>query len=93
MEFFAPLVRDMIQPDPSKRPAIDEVVRRFDELLKRVRFWTLRSRPVRVDEESVVGWYRNTRHVFRTIRYVLSRKPAIPMSSSSLARLIPACHR
>lgn len=79
MDFLAPLVRDMIQADPSKRPTIDEVVRRFDELLKGVRFWTLRSRPVPVDEEAVVGWYRNTRHAFRTIRYVLSRKPAIPV--------------
>ena len=78
MEFLTPLVTDMIQPDPSKRPTIDEVVRRFDDLLKHRRFWTLRSRPVPVNEEIVVGWYRNTRHVYRTIRYVLSRKSAIP---------------
>ena len=81
MDFLAPLMQDMIQPDPSKRPKIEEVVRRFDELLKRVRFWTLRSRPVPVDEETVVGWYRNARHVFRTFRYVLSRQSAIPMPS------------
>ncbi|KAI1795565.1 kinase-like domain-containing protein [Ganoderma leucocontextum] len=81
MEFLAPLVRDMIQPDPSRRPSIDEVVRRFDELLKHVRFWTSRSRPVRIDEEPVVGWYRNTRHIFRTIRYFLSRKAAVPIPS------------
>ena len=81
MDFLAPLVHDMIQPDPSKRPKIDEVIRRFDELLKHVRFWTLRSRPVPVDEETVVGWYRNVRHVFRTVRYVLSRRSAIPMPS------------
>ena len=29
MEFLAPLVRDMIQTDPSRRPAINEVVRQF----------------------------------------------------------------
>ncbi|PIL36001.1 hypothetical protein GSI_01661 [Ganoderma sinense ZZ0214-1] len=82
MDFLAPLVRDMIQPKLSKRPTIDEVVRRFDDLLKQVRFWTLRSRPVRVDEEPIVGWFRNTRHVFRTVRYVLSRKRTIPVPSS-----------
>ena len=81
MEFLAPLVRDMIQTDPSRRPAINEVVRQFDELLKHVRFWTLRSRPVPADEYTIVGWYRNTRHIFRTIRYVLSRKSAIPIPS------------
>ena len=81
LEFLSPLVRDMIHADPSKRPTIHEVVRRFGELLKDIRFWTLRSRPVPVDEEIVVGWYRNTRHVLRTIRYVLSRKSAIPMPS------------
>lgn len=79
MEFLAPLVKDMIQADPSKRPTIDGVVRRFDELLKHRRFWTLRSRPVPLHEEAIVGWYRNTRHVFWTIRYVLSRKSAVPV--------------
>lgn len=81
MEFLAPLVRDMIQTDPSRRPTINEVVRQFDELLKHVRFWTLRSRLVPVDEYSIVGWYRNTRHIFRTIHYVLLRKFAIPIPS------------
>ena len=81
MEFLAPLVRDMIQTDPSRRPTINEVVRQFDELLKHVRFWTLRSRPVPVDEYTIVGWYRNTRHIFRTVRYVFSRKSAIPIPS------------
>ena len=89
MDFLDPLVQDMIQPDPSKRPTIGEVVRRFDELLKRVRFWTLRSRPVRIDEESVVRWFRNTRHVFRTVRYVISRKSAIPVPSSPHRRNLP----
>ncbi|EJF57667.1 hypothetical protein DICSQDRAFT_68869 [Dichomitus squalens LYAD-421 SS1] len=81
MKFLDPLVQDMIQADPSKRPTIQEVVRRFDELLKRTRFWTLWLRPVPVNEETAVGWYRNTRQLFRTVGYVLSRKSAIPIPS------------
>ncbi|KAI1795575.1 hypothetical protein LXA43DRAFT_727287 [Ganoderma leucocontextum] len=79
MDFLDPLVKDMVQPDPLKRPTIDEVVRRFDELLKHRWSWTLRSRPVPLNEVNVVGWYRNTRHIFRTIRYVLTRQSAVPV--------------
>nr|VWP00762.1 Pheromone processing endoprotease KexB (EC [Ganoderma boninense] len=79
MEFLAPLVKDMVHPDPSQRPTIDDVVRRFDELLKHRRFWTLRSRSLPLDEETVVGWYRNTRHLFRTVCYVVTRKSAVPV--------------
>ncbi|KAF8134308.1 hypothetical protein EV363DRAFT_1131233, partial [Boletus edulis] len=42
--FMKPLVADMIQSDPSKRPAMDEVIARFDNICRSLSRWKLRSR-------------------------------------------------
>ncbi|KAJ6496860.1 hypothetical protein DFH09DRAFT_945771 [Mycena vulgaris] len=42
-EFMRPLVSDMVQDDPAKRPTIDEVVARFDEIRAGLSSWKLRS--------------------------------------------------
>lgn len=54
VEFMAPLIADMVQDDPSKRPTIDEVVARFEKLRKALPWWKLRSRLVRKDEPAVL---------------------------------------
>ncbi|KAJ6496871.1 hypothetical protein DFH09DRAFT_1103500 [Mycena vulgaris] len=41
--FMRPLVSDMVQDDPAKRPTIDEVVARFDEIRAGLSSWKLRS--------------------------------------------------
>ncbi len=79
VEFLAPLVKDMIQTDPSKRPTIQEVVRRFEELLKGLDSKTLRLRLIAFEEDAALTLFRNIRHPFRTLRYVLLRKSAIPV--------------
>ncbi|KAF5375074.1 hypothetical protein D9758_000101 [Tetrapyrgos nigripes] len=43
--FLTPLVNDMVQKDPIKRPTIDEVCLRFDELWRRQPTYTFRAAP------------------------------------------------
>ncbi|KAJ6545128.1 kinase-like domain-containing protein [Mycena sp. CBHHK59/15] len=43
-EFMVPLVADMVQTDPSLRPEMDEVVRRFGDIVQGLNNWKLRSR-------------------------------------------------
>ncbi|KAI0358586.1 hypothetical protein OH77DRAFT_1397446 [Trametes cingulata] len=78
VEFLVPLVQDMVQTEPSKRPTIQEASRRFEELLKPLGYWTLRSRLVPRLEDPLEALGHNIAHAFRTARYILTRKPAIP---------------
>ena len=78
LEFLVPLVKDMIQADPAKRPTAQEVTRRFDELLKPLSQWRLRSRIVPAKEHPLDKLFRNIDYWLRTLRYVVARKPAIP---------------
>ena len=73
------LLDNMTQADPSKRPVIDHAKSQFDEIVKSLSQKLLRSRLIPVDEEPGVGPWLNIRHRYRTIRYWLFRKPAIPI--------------
>jgi len=48
-EFIEPLVTDMVQDDPTKRPKMDEVVTRFHEIKGKTQFMetTLPDSPAR----------------------------------------------
>ncbi|OCH90194.1 hypothetical protein OBBRIDRAFT_826068 [Obba rivulosa] len=78
VEFMEPLVSDMVQDDPSKRPTIDEVISRFAELRKSLSRRKLRSRLVDPEETKLLRFYRNTRHIFRTAYYIMARHSAVP---------------
>ena len=78
-ELLRPLVESMTQADPSQRPVIDHAKSQFDEIMKSLSQKTLRSRLVRADEEPGMGPWLNIGHAFRTFRYRLLRKPAIPV--------------
>jgi hypothetical protein len=45
--FLEKLVAAIVQSDPSKRPTIEQVVARFDEICRWLSIWKLRSRVVR----------------------------------------------
>jgi uncharacterized phage-associated protein len=77
-EFMEPLVADMVQNDPTKRPKMDEVVTRFLETKGKLSAWKLRSRIARQDEIWPLTAWRSVRHLYRTISYVVGRKSAIP---------------
>ena len=77
-EFVEPLVTDMVQNDPTKRPTMDGVVARFSEIRVKLSSWKLRSRIARKNELWPVTAWRSVSHWYRTVGYVLGRKAAIP---------------
>ena len=73
-----PLIAEMTQEDPSKRPMAQEVVSRFAEIRRGLSIWKLRSRVVRRDETRPMRALRSGMHLFRTAGYILARKAAVP---------------
>ena len=73
-----PLITSMIQADPEKRPKMDEVVARFDDIRLGLSQRKLRSRVVDVDEDLFERVVRTTSHWRRRIGFVARRVPAIP---------------
>jgi hypothetical protein len=71
-----PLISDMVQDDPAKRPTIDQVVKRFAEMRKNLGALKLRAR-VGLRDESF-GAVRDFRHFFATIKYALKGIPPVP---------------
>ena len=73
-----PLIDDMVQEDPTKRPNMDEVVARFAEIRSKLSTWKLRSRMPRNNEIWPVAAWEFVSHWYHTIGYVLARKAPIP---------------
>ncbi|KAH9944726.1 hypothetical protein B0H21DRAFT_823236 [Amylocystis lapponica] len=80
LEFLDTLVADMMEPDPAKQPNIDMVVARFDEIRKRLKGRSLRSRPVPKwrEEHSLVKAWKDCRHACRMIKYAIRGYSALP---------------
>jgi hypothetical protein len=76
-----PLVADMIQDEPSNRPTIDQVVARFEPIYRSLNTSQLRSRAVQRKENDIIGWWRDSIHFFRRMRFTLQRIPPIPRTS------------
>jgi hypothetical protein len=73
-----PLITDMTQDDPQKRPTAQEVVSRFERIKRGLSIWKLRSRMVRRKEFLPMMVLRSARQLYRTAGYILTRKAAIP---------------
>ncbi|EGO00136.1 hypothetical protein SERLA73DRAFT_72874 [Serpula lacrymans var. lacrymans S7.3] len=80
LEFMLPLVKDMVQDDPVKRPTMDEVVARFNEILKELSSWKLRSRVIYKEDSNIESLYYGVVHWTRRISYIVRRVSAIPGS-------------
>ncbi|KAI0245370.1 kinase-like domain-containing protein [Lactifluus subvellereus] len=76
--FIEPLIADMVQEDPTKRPTMNEVVTRFAEIRTKLSTFKLRSRMARKNEIWPVAAWRTVSHWCRTVGYVLTRKAALP---------------
>ena len=72
MEFMQPLVDDMVQDEPEKRPTIDEVIARFDEIRASLQARKLRSRLVANNENRV-------ERVVKSMKHALVRKVSHPL--------------
>ena len=79
LEFIEPLVADMVQDDPSKRPNSDEIVAAFEVIRKGLSTSKLRSRVVEKGESRVVCFFRNVAAWTRRIKYIIKRVPPIPI--------------
>ncbi len=73
-----PLVADMVQEEPGKRPSMDEVVARFSEIKIKLSTWKLCSWIARKDEIWPVAAWRSVSHWYSTIGYVTANKATIP---------------
>ncbi|TFK74314.1 hypothetical protein BDN72DRAFT_813212 [Pluteus cervinus] len=80
--FLEPLIRDMVQDDPAKRPTIDEVVMRFDKICRKLSSWKLRSRPIPRRGSISKGLRRHIDHWKRRIDYIKQGVPPIPSRPS-----------
>ncbi|TFK74336.1 hypothetical protein BDN72DRAFT_955945 [Pluteus cervinus] len=76
--FLRPLVDDMTQSDPEKRPTIDEVVTRFEGICKKLSTWKLRSRPIPREGRILKGLRNHAWHWKRRVVYVTRGIPPIP---------------
>jgi hypothetical protein len=76
--FLKPLIDDMVQDDPEKRPTIDQCVVRLDDIIRSQSSWTLRS-PVWYSNDHIFGIiYRLFPHWGRRIFYIITQSPPIP---------------
>ncbi|KAH9937744.1 hypothetical protein B0H21DRAFT_813082 [Amylocystis lapponica] len=78
VEFVEPLVAAMVQDDPQKRPTIDEVISRFDEIRRGQPPFKFRKRLVRKRDSSIKRMFLGLVHVFRTASYLVRRLPPVP---------------
>ncbi|KAG9313015.1 hypothetical protein JVU11DRAFT_6454 [Chiua virens] len=81
-EFMEPLILDMVQQDPSKRPSMDEVTERFRTILSDLSHWKLRSRVIGKEENMFYGVLRDSLHWLRQVKSVARGVPAIPIPGS-----------
>ncbi|KAJ3776846.1 hypothetical protein FB446DRAFT_635306 [Lentinula raphanica] len=57
--FLRDLIADMTHDDPMKRPTMDEVVTRFEEIRKKLSWWKLRSRRIFSRQLSEILYHQN----------------------------------
>ncbi|KAJ7617999.1 hypothetical protein FB45DRAFT_933102 [Roridomyces roridus] len=80
-EFMHSLLADMTNEDSSKRPKMDEVVRRLAGIREELGWRKLRSRFSRVDEKPAVRLMRDIAHWPRQVAWMARGIPAIPSPS------------
>jgi hypothetical protein len=73
-----PLVNDMVQDDPKKRPTMDEVIARFEVIRGRLSSWKLRSRVVPRRENVFTGISKSIEHWKRRVGHIARGVPPIP---------------
>lgn len=71
----------MIQVDPLKRPTIDEVVGRYDNIRHSLSWWRLRARVSERKEDEIKGmsFFLNIRHLFRTLVHLFCFRSFLPI--------------
>ncbi|KAL4243618.1 hypothetical protein ABKN59_011686 [Abortiporus biennis] len=83
LEFMQPLIDEMVQTDPSKRPTMEEVVKQFSDIYRNIPKSTLRSRLVGQHEsrDILINVKRSVTHYVRTFIHILLRRNPMPTPS------------
>jgi hypothetical protein len=83
LSLIRPLVLEMCQDNPAKRPTMKEVVPRFEALIGNLPWWKLRSRVIPKNEHIFLRILQFPRHWARQVIAIAKRRPAIPRFSHS----------
>lgn len=78
MEFIEPILQDMCQDNPTKRPSMEEVLTRFEKIVDGLSSWKLRSRMRQQDVALSGGFLGSVAHLTRQVCRIARRVPAIP---------------
>ena len=75
-----PLIADMVQDEAAKRPTMDEVVTRFNTIMKSLSHFCLRSRLAERYEDHwlLASTIRGIAHIYRTTIHVCTFRSPIP---------------
>ncbi|KAJ7162161.1 hypothetical protein C8R46DRAFT_1222303 [Mycena filopes] len=79
LEVVEPLINDMVQDDPTKRPTMDEVVKRFGDIRTGLSTSQLRGRAIKQRTLPIVVFFRSFGYWARRIRFAITRVPAVPV--------------
>ncbi|KAH8987525.1 hypothetical protein EDB86DRAFT_3245740 [Lactarius hatsudake] len=77
-EFMEDLIASMTRDNPAERPPIEEVLHEFSRIRVSLSKRKLRSAITSKNTPKVLGIFRQARQSVRTLRYIASRRPAIP---------------
>ncbi|KAH9168326.1 kinase-like domain-containing protein [Lactarius sanguifluus] len=77
-EFMNDLITSMTQDNPAERPPIEEVLQEFSRIRASLSKRKLRSAITSKNSPKLLGMFRQARQSLRTVRYIVSRRPAIP---------------
>jgi len=81
-DFMQSLISDMTQDNPEKRPKMDDVLQRFDNLSSKLGWWKLRSRVVAHDEPLSSRIRNCFVHWTKQLKFMRMHLPAVPRRSN-----------
>jgi hypothetical protein len=73
------LIDAMTDEKPAKRPTIEKVIEKFDEIRSSLSTFKLRSPILSKRDPTIFSIFRHARQLTRTLLYVIQRMPAVPV--------------
>ncbi len=73
------LVDAMTDENPAKRPTIEEVIEKLDEIRSSLSTVRLRSPIISKNDPTISTIFRHARQLTRTLLYVIQQIPAVPV--------------
>ncbi|KAF8494179.1 kinase-like domain-containing protein [Russula emetica] len=78
-EFMRELIDTMTDENPAKRPTIEEVIDKFDEIRSSLSTAKIHSPITSKRDPTIFTIFRHARQLTRTLLYVIQRIPAVPV--------------